>query len=214
MRCRGFCSLVSCLALLLLVVGMLPRGAAATIVDLNFDTLPNGSMPTNLQPVGSTYAAMGVVFGSLDGPGAPPPVFYPDDGFETEFSVAGYAHAGPGSHGFHIRASFTDPVTTVSAETTMAAGFAVMTAYDALGTQLGTIAAPLSGIHILSLSGIGEIASIVWTGTDPFYARIKIDDLSYTIVPEPGTAALLGLGLLGLAARVRRREARRQGPRL
>jgi hypothetical protein len=39
-------------------------------------------------------------------------------------------------------------------------------------------------------------------------AQFAIDDLQMTTVPEPGTAALLALGALGMAMSARRRMAR------
>jgi hypothetical protein len=69
-----------------------------------------------------------------------------------------------------------------------------MTAYDVGGALLGTISTPFvfnQCNQLLTLEGIGEIASVVWTTSDPFVAGIKVDDLTFTTVPEPASAGRL-----------------------
>lgn len=79
-------------------------------------------------------------------------------------------------------------------------------------TQYGTFSYELTTVFA-NLGG--SVSSMVGTGTNLVTDRLDIaaviDDTqaSFTLVPEPGTLALLALGLLGIASVTRRRKTRR-----
>ena len=116
-----------------------------------------------------------------------------------------------------VTIDFDDPVTAVSLHTVGSLGdatFGTITveAYGAIGllgvldtsgAALGDSGAPESLIDFGALSGI---TSLSFSASTPGPSTFVIDDLSYTLVPEPGTGLLVGLGLVLLAST--RREAR------
>ncbi|RZI83416.1 MAG: PEP-CTERM sorting domain-containing protein [Rubrivivax sp.] len=84
-----------------------------------------------------------------------------------------------------------------------------MRAYDAANNLLGSAVSGGGAFNqgVLGLSGLGAIAKVTWsTGSD--IAAVGIDQLNFTpAVPEPGTWALLGAGLLVVPLALRRRRA-------
>ena len=68
----------------------------------------------------------------------------------------------------------------------------------------GSVSAPTVGGVFVFGPGFESISALVITQNSGFFT---IDDLTLEAVPEPGTAALLSLGLVGIAAR--RREGLR-----
>ena len=67
---------------------------------------------------------------------------------------------------------------------------------------LGIVNSPNDNDHQVDSSGFDDFLEFVF----PFPVLIKEADFSFVgVVPEPGTAVLLGLGLLGLSARGRQR---------
>ena len=61
----------------------------------------------------------------------------------------------------------------------------------------------------VSFSGWTGVKTFTWDSLVPGTSNIGIDDFEYNAqsVPEPGTLALLGIGLLGMGAARRRRKA-------
>jgi hypothetical protein len=85
-----------------------------------------------------------------------------------------------------------------------------VTAYDEYGNLLATVvggATNQSNAEFIipsSISGIAYIDISANLGAD----SETVDDLSYTVIPEPSSFMLLGTGLLGLAGSLRRKFVR------
>lgn len=109
-----------------------------------------------------------------------------------------------------IGIQFPVPVTEVHGFFTYATQL-TMTAFDAGNVILGSVSstyssnAALSGTpgsspnELLSLGFASGIARVTITG-NPNGGSFVLDDLSFALVPEPSTALLLALGLLGVAS--------------
>ena len=76
--------------------------------------------------------------------------------------------------------------------------------YDSADSLIGTVSATDSADFWGFTLGMGELASymVMRTELPPGFAdAFRMDNLSFVAIPEPGTLALLGIGLLGMAAR-------------
>ena len=97
-----------------------------------------------------------------------------------------------------------------------AIGGTAITAFDRNGVVLGTVANTGSGIEFLGLvtdDGTAQIAGLLFSVVGPEPAGFGIDNLRFGLagqvnpnaVPEPATMTTLGVGLIAVAARLRRR---------
>lgn len=79
------------------------------------------------------------------------------------------------------------------------------------GVPLGATGGPLALVGSACVGPVGEDERA--TGSEPFYVVLSgTVDAPHTVLPEPGTGALLGLGLLGLGGRGLRARGRRPSP--
>jgi len=86
-----------------------------------------------------------------------------------------------------------------------------VTAYDSNGDVLNTFAgAPVIGsdLQFSVTSAATPIAYITISDDYGIPDAETVDDINYTVTPEPETIVLLGTGLLGLAGALRRKFAR------
>ncbi len=190
-----------------------PAAGSAGSIFIDFDSLPGGGTPALNTPVGDAYASLGVVFSTLDDGGVAPPKFRRTSGIgqPPSIGVGDFSRPQTSELGFHIFASFSTPLSAIAVDTFGPSATEFLTiaiAFDADGNELGRIASDeIFGTFKgrLELSGIGAIASVLWTTNQPFRSSIRIDDLKFSVVPEPTAAVLFALGFAVLRGTARRR---------
>jgi hypothetical protein len=188
--------------LVLMSVLTLGSAALATPVFIDFEALPDGSFPTEFDPVAESYADWGVSFWEIDlGPGQP--TFR--SGYGGDGLWAGAFQCGGYPPGFNIVADFTVPVYMVSADVSSAYDVTVtMEAKDAAGMVIGSVTSgggPSFWKGTLSLETDTPIASLEWWPS-LMQSGVGVDNLFYE-VPAPATLSLLALSGV-LSARRRR----------
>lgn len=219
--------LVSTLALSLTLSG----AALAQTHTINFDSLAIGTTVSNqfTATTGATFSAGGL-----------PTALGPNGAWATNTDLTAVSATGADIGGFGAANGFTppsgnllrsfngwlnengDPVFTISFATPITSFSATFTgistsastrifAYNASNTQIGLIAASLTGTQRLSLAGLTNATKVIITPGD-FNDWVGVDDITFTLAagssaPEPGTLALLGLGILPGVLVARRRRA-------
>jgi hypothetical protein len=183
-------------------------------VTFDFETIPGGAPTVYDQLVGTSYQSLGVVFSSQ---GDLNPANYPvfRDNITPTMAVVDTVRELQST--FNIRADFLNGAGVVSADTYTANGFGLtMSAYDVSDSLLGSVTAgpyTLGVGQFLSLSGIGTISYIIWESSNPTFAGVSIDNLTFeaSVVPVPPALPLFagGLGLLGWLSRRKRKGADR-----
>ena len=175
----------------LALVLLSPMAANATQITIDFE----GQTP--FDAIGSTYASQGVTFG-------PSCYFYPEDSNYPASSGVNSAYCDP----LPEQIDFSSAVSNVGAYFNAYEDDITFSAFGA-GGLIGSITisettqpnpAPL--YYELSYSGI-EYVTLSTFGSSEYY---NFDDLTFTSsVPEPGTLALFGIGLLGMGLSRRRK---------
>ena len=175
---------------IVLAFALISRATADEIV-LDFETLADGVTHSGeFQELATEYADSCVVFRNAG---------TSDDSKSAEFRRFSPGNTivwdnnrvhipAPGST-FNIAADFLVPVSLISADAIVAVGETLrMTAFDASGSILGSDETVVSDsccsspIDTLSISGVGEIRTVVWETSAPRAAIPSIDNLSYSTV--------------------------------
>lgn len=181
---------------------------ASQAATLDFESL------ANLEGVGSQYSGQGATFVNAVALEAGLSLnefeFPPHSGSVVLIDVGG-----------PISILFNTPVTQVSGFFTYSTGL-TLAAYDAANVTLGGVSSAFSkntalsgdagssANEVLALAFASGISKLTITGS-PLGGSFTLDDLSFSPVPEPNTAVLLALGLIGQGL-FRRAGIRRRDP--
>jgi hypothetical protein len=183
------------LSLVLVFVGAFAAAPAAA-APITFSEFPINTVISNqYAPQGVTFAAGTWNLPKISNDGAMPgsPILRPD--------------GGPSTFAGDFWMNFVSPVAWVSFQSGYwdGIGTAVIDVYSPGNVLLGSFTNTITGPENMLFSGLGSIGSVYFNSVADG-AGGDIDNLDFK-VPEPGTLALLGLGLLGLIARRRRQDS-------
>lgn len=165
--------------------------AQANVVTINFDNYAKGSL------LNTDYAGLGVTFNST--------AAVREGDTDGVTSPVNFANGSFNDYKTPLELIFDDFATSISAYNVRNSAF-TLSVYDVNGVLLASESATAFAQQVL-ISGVGNIKMARFTSPSGY----GIDDLSFeTAVPEPASLALIGLGMLGVAA-TRRRKSRRHG---
>ena len=202
--------------LAVLAVLLSPMAANADTIVINFDVDGFGATIAGNTPITDQYANLGVLFAGIEDGGAVDINAAPDpDGVAAPSSpnvMTNCANANlgcPGNRADILRMTFADPVSGISLMLDSLGGLSVtFNLYDAFDALLETLTISSGGSLFVPVAFASTGVSRI-DGIQPSDGWAwAFDDLTFTTaVPEPGTLALLGIGLLGMGAARRRKKA-------
>jgi hypothetical protein len=175
------------LAAALCATACFATSARADVVTLNFDDVAVGTS------LNDAYAGLGVTFNST--------AAVRQGSSQGVASGAQFASGAAGNFTTSLVLTFDNYATSVGAYNVIFS-YLILSVYDVNGLLLGSANTDNFG-DSLSFANVGQIKTAVFS-TNYVYG---IDDLSFeTAVPEPASLALIGLGMLGVAASRRRKQ--------
>jgi len=197
--------------LALVAVLLSPMAANADIITIDFDTLPGGGTIASGTEITNQYAPFGATFSLIEDGSEVSGAFASQIGASTSTGDNSLFNC-PGACGARadiLRIVFESLVSDVSWYTDSEGSLDItFNAYDAGGILLESITATsIFPDFVFTTFSVGGIARIDALQPSDSWGW-SLDDLTYTTsVPEPGTLALLGIGLLGMGAARRRKKA-------
>ncbi len=189
-------------------------GAANASTLINFDDVVGGgniSTPTN---VSGHYAALGVTFADPAGPAGAVLASVPKVPTSSLPNIFFANQQQTNGDSGDLQVNFTKGVSSIDLDVFLSNGFYL--AYFARGASglLTSGSLPMNAFYgqpqHLSLTSGPPIRQLVLTShpasNHAIFANFSMDNLSFTEVPEPGTWAMMVVGLGGLGVVVRRRR--------
>lgn len=191
------------LASIITIGSLSGRADAVTLID--FSNSPVGALSAG-SILTTQYSSFGVIFSATEN-GLPVNLAVVDN---YTVAAGGIYLGNTDSNTFlnrhdTITITFSNPVNNVSWLTESLGNLSItFNAYSSSNALLQTVVTPAAGVSwgatSFSVSGISRIEANQPVDNWAW----GLDNLSYTAVPEPASALLLGLGSLGILARRRR----------
>jgi hypothetical protein len=196
--------------LLCLLVDLSIAAQAATI---NFDEFPadndNGAMPAN------RYASLGITFMATDDGLTWGGLAAGDPGTWGIAGTGGSTFSGFNGDSYGLRTTFNSPVSSFSLDVSRSNGSSPADTFTLEGWRAGVLVeshtvtlATINQWQTLSLSQV--VDETRWSGAGVGFHPFGIDNLNWSVVPEPSSACLiiLGAGTLLLRNRAGVKQAR------
>lgn len=177
----------------------------AAAITIDFDDIAAGGAPV---VVTDQYEHLNVLFDGL----------IADDRYNGDYTGVLSKHYNQPIEiifGNSLADGFVDSVTLVMSDGQVGTTLASYTAYDLFGNELGSGWMGTMGFRAptpftIAFGGIHRIVLDDGDGDGSILNEVRLNEVQFlTAVPEPGTALLSVLGLLGLMAFGRRRPPRR-----
>jgi len=141
-----------------------PASQPPVFVLMDFETLPDGSVPVEYEPVNDDYLAECSVFRNADvADVSKPPEYRRFEPLNTLVWDNDRVFNPPPETTFNVTIEFTVPVASISADVFIEPGASVtLMAFDEIGTELGSVTSDVSTECCASKAGTVTLADLGW----------------------------------------------------